>query len=91
MTALGFFRYHLYGDKEDDLQLWPRMTTTFEEADGPDLGIPAEADGNFSSAFCLYVLSFALLICLFFLCRLCHGPTLHNGRCQGQGGRGAGC
>ncbi|CAH9091384.1 unnamed protein product [Cuscuta europaea] len=44
MTALGFFRYHLYGDKEDDLQLWPRMTTTFEEADGPDLGIPAEAD-----------------------------------------------
>ncbi|CAH9117637.1 unnamed protein product [Cuscuta europaea] len=44
MTALGFLRYHVYGDKEDDLQLWPRMTTTFEEADGPDLGIPAEAD-----------------------------------------------
>ncbi|CAH9082068.1 unnamed protein product, partial [Cuscuta europaea] len=44
MTAIGFLRYHVYGDKEDDLQLWPRMTTTFEEADGPDLGIPAEAD-----------------------------------------------
>ncbi|CAH9092438.1 unnamed protein product [Cuscuta europaea] len=44
MTALGFFRYYVYGDKEDDVQLWLRMTTTFEEADGPDLGIPAEAD-----------------------------------------------
>ncbi|CAH9074664.1 unnamed protein product [Cuscuta europaea] len=44
MTALGFLRYHVYGVKEDDIQLWPRMTTTFEEADGPDLGIPAEAD-----------------------------------------------
>ncbi|CAH9105869.1 unnamed protein product [Cuscuta europaea] len=44
MTALSFLRYHVYGDKEDDIQLWPRMTTTFEEADGPDLGIPAEAD-----------------------------------------------
>ncbi|CAH9057834.1 unnamed protein product [Cuscuta europaea] len=44
MAALGFVRYYVYGDKEDDLQLWPRMTTTFEEADGPDLGIPAEAD-----------------------------------------------
>ncbi|CAH9111971.1 unnamed protein product, partial [Cuscuta europaea] len=44
MTALGFFRYYVYGDKEDDVQLWPRMTTTFEEADGPDFGIPAEAD-----------------------------------------------
>ncbi|CAH9115004.1 unnamed protein product, partial [Cuscuta europaea] len=44
MTALGFLRYHVYGDKEDDIQLWPRMTTTFEEADVPDLGIPAEAD-----------------------------------------------
>ncbi|CAH9100818.1 unnamed protein product [Cuscuta europaea] len=44
MTALGFLRYYVYGDKEDDVQLWPRMTTTFEEADGPDLGIPAEAD-----------------------------------------------
>ncbi|CAH9100934.1 unnamed protein product [Cuscuta europaea] len=44
MTALGFFRYYVYGDKEDDAQLWPRMTATFEEADGPNLGIPAEAD-----------------------------------------------
>ncbi|CAH9093999.1 unnamed protein product, partial [Cuscuta europaea] len=44
MTTLSFLRYHMYGDKEDDIQLWPRMTTTFEEADGPDLGIPAEAD-----------------------------------------------
>ncbi|CAH9067573.1 unnamed protein product [Cuscuta europaea] len=68
MTALGFLRYHVYGDKEDDIQLWPRMTTTFEEADGPDLGIPAEADGIISSAFCLYDLFFCPANLLFFLC-----------------------
>ncbi|CAH9081048.1 unnamed protein product [Cuscuta europaea] len=44
MTALGFMRYHVYGDNEGDLELWPKMTTTFEEADGPDMGIPADAD-----------------------------------------------
>ncbi|CAH9088548.1 unnamed protein product [Cuscuta europaea] len=44
MTALGFMRYHVYGDKESDIELWPKMTTTFEEADGPDMGVPADAD-----------------------------------------------
>ncbi|CAH9118356.1 unnamed protein product, partial [Cuscuta europaea] len=44
MTALGFFRYFVYGDKESDTAMWPRMTTTFEEADGPDLGVPTDAD-----------------------------------------------
>ncbi|CAH9118604.1 unnamed protein product [Cuscuta europaea] len=45
MAALGFVRYFVYGDKEDDVEMWPKMTTTYEEADGPDLGVPAEADG----------------------------------------------
>ncbi|CAH9072255.1 unnamed protein product [Cuscuta europaea] len=45
MAALGFVRYFVYGDKEEDVALWPKMTTTYEEADGPDLGVPAEADG----------------------------------------------
>ncbi|CAH9093087.1 unnamed protein product [Cuscuta europaea] len=45
MAALGFMRYFVYADKKDDVELWPKMTTTYEEADGPDLGVPAEADG----------------------------------------------
>ncbi|CAH9078553.1 unnamed protein product [Cuscuta europaea] len=92
MAALGFVRYYVYGDKEDDLQLWPRMTTTFEEADGPDLGIPAEADGNSFFGF----LSLCFVLCLtnlfvFFLCRFCHGPSIHDGYCQGQSSRGDCC
>ncbi|CAH9107294.1 unnamed protein product, partial [Cuscuta europaea] len=44
MAALGFVRYFVYEDAEDDVEIWPKMTTTFEEADGPDWGVPAEAD-----------------------------------------------
>ncbi|CAH9092386.1 unnamed protein product [Cuscuta europaea] len=44
MTSICFMRYFVYGDKESDTEIWPRMTTTFEETDDPDLGVPAEAD-----------------------------------------------
>ncbi|CAH9073866.1 unnamed protein product, partial [Cuscuta europaea] len=44
MAALGFVRYFVYGDLDDDVELWPKMTTSYEEVDGPDLGVPAEAD-----------------------------------------------
>ncbi|CAH9111151.1 unnamed protein product [Cuscuta europaea] len=45
MATLDFVRYFVYGDNDDDVELWPKMTTSYEEADGPDLGVPAEDDG----------------------------------------------
>ncbi|CAH9093013.1 unnamed protein product [Cuscuta europaea] len=45
MAALSFVRDFVYGDNDDDVELWPKMTTSYEEADGPDLGVPAEDDG----------------------------------------------
>ncbi|CAH9095200.1 unnamed protein product [Cuscuta europaea] len=55
MTALGFMRYYVYGDKESYIELWPKMTTTFDEADGPDMGVPTDADGNTLSGVFTYV------------------------------------
>ncbi|CAH9111915.1 unnamed protein product, partial [Cuscuta epithymum] len=43
MAALGFVRYYCPGDVDDDL--WPRIEGSYEQADGPSLGVPAEAEG----------------------------------------------
>ncbi|CAH9132705.1 unnamed protein product [Cuscuta epithymum] len=43
MAALGFVRYYCPGDVDDDL--WPKMMGSYEQADGPRLGVPAEAEG----------------------------------------------
>ncbi|CAH9055322.1 unnamed protein product [Cuscuta europaea] len=68
MAALGFMRYFVYEDAENDVEIWPKMTTTFEEADGPDLGVPAEANGNASST---YLILFSFLpfanVCFLFV------------------------
>ncbi|CAH9138163.1 unnamed protein product [Cuscuta epithymum] len=43
IAALGMMRYYIPGDP--DCGLWPRISGSFEQADGPLLGIPAEAEG----------------------------------------------
>ncbi|CAH9125378.1 unnamed protein product, partial [Cuscuta epithymum] len=43
MAALGFVRYYCPGDVDDDL--WPKIVGSYEQADGPRLGVPAEAEG----------------------------------------------
>ncbi|CAH9139796.1 unnamed protein product, partial [Cuscuta epithymum] len=43
MAALGFVRYYCPGDVDDDL--WPKMDGSYEQADGPRLGVPSEAEG----------------------------------------------
>ncbi|CAH9101280.1 unnamed protein product, partial [Cuscuta epithymum] len=43
MAALGFVRYYCPGDVDDGF--WPKMEGSYEQADGPSLGVPAEAEG----------------------------------------------